>query len=110
MDHVNLISSHLERACFGEAHIKEVKLFAAHLNGADLMFEASVAGGIPIIRSLRSGLVANRVESLYGILNGTTNYILTHESREEAMQRAVREINALDVVEDPLQLIRMEDL
>ena len=52
-------------------------------NGADLMFEASVAGGIPIIRSLRSGLVANRVESLYGILNGTTNYILTRMSQGE---------------------------
>lgn len=49
--------------------------------GVDLMFEASVAGGIPIIRSLRAGLVANRVESLYGILNGTTNYILTQMSR-----------------------------
>ena len=50
-------------------------------NGADLMFEASVAGGIPIIRSLRNGLVANKVESLYGILNGTTNYMLTQMSR-----------------------------
>lgn len=50
-------------------------------HGADLMFEASVAGGIPIIRSLRNGLVANRVESLYGILNGTTNYILTQMTR-----------------------------
>ena len=50
-------------------------------NGADLMFEASVAGGIPIIRSLRNGLVANEVESLYGILNGTTNYMLTQMSR-----------------------------
>jgi homoserine dehydrogenase len=49
--------------------------------GADLMFEASVAGGIPIIRALRNGLVANRVESLYGILNGTTNYILTQMTR-----------------------------
>jgi homoserine dehydrogenase len=47
------------------------------------MFEASVAGGIPIIRSLRSGLVANKVESLYGILNGTTNYILTRMTRGE---------------------------
>lgn len=55
----------------------------ARANGADLMFEASVAGGIPIIRSLRNGLVANRVESLYGILNGTTNYILTRMSRGE---------------------------
>jgi homoserine dehydrogenase len=50
---------------------------------ADLMFEAAVAGGIPIIRSLRNGLVANRVESLYGILNGTTNYILTRMTRGE---------------------------
>ena len=49
----------------------------------DLLFEASVAGGIPIIRSLRNGLVANRVESLYGILNGTTNYILTRMARGE---------------------------
>jgi len=52
-------------------------------NGVDLMFEASVAGGIPIIRSLRGGLVANEVESLYGILNGTTNYILTRMTRRE---------------------------
>jgi homoserine dehydrogenase len=51
--------------------------------GVDLMFEASVAGGIPIIRSLRNGLVANRVESLHGILNGTTNYILTRMTRGE---------------------------
>lgn len=53
----------------------------AQRNGAELMFEASVAGGIPIIRSLRTGLVANSVESLYGILNGTTNYMLTQMSR-----------------------------
>ncbi len=51
--------------------------------GVDLMFEASVAGGIPIIRSLRNGLVANRVESLHGILNGTTNYMLTRMTRGE---------------------------
>ena len=58
------------------------ELFGLALDkGADLMFEASVAGGIPIIRSLRNGLVANQVESLYGILNGTTNYILTQMSR-----------------------------
>ena len=50
---------------------------------AELMFEASVAAGIPIIRSLRTGLVANKVQSLYGILNGTTNYIMTRMSRGE---------------------------
>lgn len=55
----------------------------AREKGAELLFEASVAGGIPIIRSLRNGLVANRVESLYGILNGTTNYILTRMTRGE---------------------------
>ncbi len=50
--------------------------------GVDLMFEASVCGGIPIIRSLTEGLVANRIQSLYGILNGTTNYILTRMTEE----------------------------
>ena len=49
----------------------------AQENGVDFLFEASVGGGIPIIKSLREGLVANRFESIYGILNGTTNYILT---------------------------------
>jgi homoserine dehydrogenase len=42
-----------------------------------LLFEASVAGGIPIIRALREGLVANRILSIHGIINGTCNYILT---------------------------------
>lgn len=50
---------------------------------AEILFEASVAGGIPVIGSLRSGLVANEIESLYGILNGTTNYILTRMTRGE---------------------------
>ena len=60
------------------------ELFAlAFEKDVDLMFEASVAGGIPIIRSLRNGLVANEVESLYGILNGTTNYIMTRMTRGE---------------------------
>ncbi|MFQ5442752.1 MAG: homoserine dehydrogenase [Thermodesulfobacteriota bacterium] len=45
--------------------------------GVDIGFEASVAGGIPIIKALREGLVANRVESMYGIINGTANYILS---------------------------------
>ncbi len=50
---------------------------AAAQHSAHLAFEASVCGGIPIIRSLTDGLVANRIQSIYGILNGTTNYILT---------------------------------
>ena len=56
---------------------------AAHENGVDLMFEASVAGGVPIIRSLRKGLLANEFVSVHGILNGTTNYILTQMTRGE---------------------------
>jgi homoserine dehydrogenase len=50
---------------------------AAGRQGVDVGFEASVAGGIPILRSIREGLVANRIESLHGIMNGTTNYVLT---------------------------------
>jgi homoserine dehydrogenase len=50
---------------------------AAARRGVDVAFEASVAGGIPILRSIREGLVANRIESVHGIVNGTTNYVLT---------------------------------
>lgn len=50
---------------------------AAHQAGTDIAFEAAVAGGIPILRSLREGLVANRFERVMAILNGTCNFILT---------------------------------
>ncbi|HYC65189.1 MAG TPA: homoserine dehydrogenase, partial [Reyranellaceae bacterium] len=50
---------------------------AAEKKGVTVAFEAAVAGGIPIIKALREGLVGNRVRRLYGILNGTCNYILT---------------------------------
>ena len=50
-------------------------------NGVSLNFEASVAGGIPIIKALREGFAGNKIEGIYGILNGTCNYILT-EMRE----------------------------
>lgn len=53
---------------------------AAHEKRISLGFEASVAGGIPIIKALREGLVANQVQALYGIINGTSNYILTQMS------------------------------
>ena len=51
-------------------------------NGAEILFEAAVGGGIPIIKSLREGLCANRIERIYGILNGTCNYILTRMEEE----------------------------
>ncbi len=50
---------------------------AAESSGADLLFEASVGGGIPIIRPLKQCLVGNHIDEVMGIVNGTTNYILT---------------------------------
>ena len=62
---------------------KGEELFAAaEKSKADIYYEASVAGGIPIIKILREGLVANRIEKMYGILNGTCNYILTRMENE----------------------------
>ncbi len=52
--------------------------------GVEVGFEASVAGGIPIIKVIREGLVANRMKAVYGIINGTTNYILTKMTEEGA--------------------------
>lgn len=51
-------------------------------NGVELRYEAAVAGGIPIIKALREGLAANRIEHVYGILNGTCNYILSRMTYE----------------------------
>ncbi|WP_342348444.1 homoserine dehydrogenase [uncultured Nitrospira sp.] len=69
---------------------------AAFKAGVDLGFEASVGGGIPIIRSLTEGLAANRILSITGIMNGTSNYILTRMTNErrdfdEILQEAKRE-------------------
>ena len=50
---------------------------AAHAKGVMVAFEAAVAGGIPIIKSLREGLTANRIQWIAGIINGTTNFILS---------------------------------
>lgn len=57
---------------------------AAEKAGVEVGFEAAVAGGIPIIKVLREGLVANRIKAVYGIINGTTNYILSKMSDEKA--------------------------
>ncbi len=54
----------------------------AHRFGVDVNFEASVGGGIPLIRSIKEGLVANRIHSIFGILNGTSNYILSKMTDE----------------------------
>ncbi len=69
-------------------HGEEI-LAAAQKHGGHFFFEASVAGGIPIIKALREGLVANRFPRIYGILNGTCNYILTQMEDQDAPYAAV---------------------
>ena len=65
------------------AHGEEL-FAAAQRNGANLYYEASVAGGIPIIKVLREALIGNRITRIYGIVNGTCNYILTRMKLEGA--------------------------
>ena len=54
----------------------------AEKNKVNLEFEAAVCGGVPIIRSLKEGLIANKISKIYGIFNGTSNYILSSMDRE----------------------------
>ena len=54
----------------------------AEKNKVNLEFEASVCGGVPIIRSLKESLIANKITKIYGILNGTSNYILSTMDKE----------------------------
>jgi homoserine dehydrogenase len=63
---------------------------AAERRGVDIYYEAAVCGGIPIIRALREGLASDRIEELYGIVNGTSNFILT-----EMAERGVAFADAL---------------
>jgi homoserine dehydrogenase len=65
------------------AHGEEL-FAAAKKYGTNLYYEASVCGGIPIIKALREGFVGNRINALYGIVNGTCNYILTRMKHEGA--------------------------
>ncbi|MBK7329730.1 MAG: homoserine dehydrogenase [Dehalococcoidia bacterium] len=65
-------------------------LAEAHSRGLDIMFEASVGGGIPLIAPLRRDLLANRIASIRAIINGTTNYILTGLARTGAVGQALR--------------------
>lgn len=68
-----------------------------------LAFEAAVAGGIPVIKTLREGLAANRISEIQGILNGTCNYILTDmEASQRSFQEVLKEAQSLGYAEaDP---------
>jgi homoserine dehydrogenase len=77
-------------------------LFAlAARRGVSIAFEAAVAGGIPVIAALRDGLVANRIDAIYAILNGTCNFILTRMEEEGlSYADALREAQALGYAEE----------
>jgi homoserine dehydrogenase len=84
------------------------ELFAtAHDAGVDLLFEAAVAGGIPLIRPLRESLVGERITRVMGIVNGTTNYILTRMTEEGATYAdALAEAQSLGYAErDPTAVV-----
>lgn len=73
---------------------------AAQEAGVELFFEASVGGGIPIIKALREGLVANPIREIHGILNGTCNYILTRMERDKVgFDEVLKEAQALGYAE-----------
>jgi homoserine dehydrogenase len=76
---------------------------AAREHQVNIAFEGAVGGGIPLIRALREGLVANRIGHIYGILNGTANYILTRMAREgTTFAEALKEAQAQGIAEaDP---------
>ena len=72
----------------------------AEKNKVNLEFEASVAGGIPILRTIKDGLATNKIKKVYGILNGTTNYILTEmENTNENFDNVLRKAQKLGYAE-----------
>ena len=72
----------------------------AEMNNVNLNFEASVAGGIPILKTLKEGLATNRINKVYGILNGTTNYILTEmEKSNQTFDKVLKKAQNLGYAE-----------
>ena len=72
----------------------------AEKNKVNLEFEASVAGGIPIIRTIKEGLATNKIKKIYGILNGTTNYILSEmEDSNQTFDKVLEKAQKLGYAE-----------
>ena len=72
----------------------------AEKNNVNLEFEASVGGGIPILKTIKEGLATNKIKKVYGILNGTTNYILTEmENSNENLSRVLKKAQQLGYAE-----------
>ena len=72
----------------------------AETNKVNLEFEASVAGGIPILRTIKEGLATNKISKVYGILNGTTNYILSEmENSNQTFDKVLQKAQKLGYAE-----------
>ncbi len=72
----------------------------AEMNKVNLEFEASVAGGIPILRTIKESLATNKIKKVYGILNGTTNYILSEmENSNESFEKVLKKAQVLGYAE-----------
>ena len=72
----------------------------AEMNKVNLEFEASVARGIPILRTIKEGLATNKIKKVYGILNGTTNYILSEmENSNESFEKVLKKAQVLGYAE-----------
>jgi homoserine dehydrogenase len=72
----------------------------AEENNVNLEFEASVAGGIPILRTIKEGLATNKISKVYGILNGTSNYILSEmENSNDSFSSVLKKAQQLGYAE-----------
>lgn len=83
--HVVTANKALLAKCWDEIHM------AARESNTEIYFEASVGGGIPVVQAINDGLAANRVRAIYGIINGTANYILTAMGRGQDYGEALAE-------------------
>jgi homoserine dehydrogenase len=95
----SVVSSNKELVAVHGAELNEI----ARENGVNYLFEGSVGGGIPILRPLCQCLAANQVDEVFGILNGTTNYILTAmDSQGQSFDEALKKAQELGYAEaDP---------
>jgi homoserine dehydrogenase len=95
----SVVSSNKELVAVHGAELNEL----ARKNGVNYLFEGSVGGGIPLLRPLRQCLAANRIDEVFGILNGTTNYILTAmDTQGQSFQEALKKAQELGYAEaDP---------
>ena len=83
----------------------------AQKSGSPIYFEASVAGGIPVLKALREGLVANQLLGLHGIINGTSNYILTRMAEAGSdFSTALKEAKDLDTQKQTIAWTWMESM